>query len=1092
MKSSNSAPFIKNSTRIDLAETMVSTPVYYVNNFPTVTVDDGLVGVGADILIESLSERLKVLDKPTILSFLIKNVASEFVSQSVEVALDPITGQFKVNGEVILGVATDTAITAILTTLRVGTGIVGIIIGTVAAELIWDALPETEGIEAIKNLIGSVVRSARGAVPVNLQILDANGNVLGGALYKENVNQVEEREAIKMLLAWATQSGINDTFPNVLAGVNKIRAIDQTSLSPEERVYELYDGTSIDVVSHALGITKESLLTSSEKYPTYGNNNNEQIYSSSSTSPESFIFVRDSPFRQLSNRLFIPLPTETDEESTRTLHPSNILISSEDRNVLDAYLANDPSSPFFNQDALLIGTGVSDDSLRGSGGNDVLIGGKGNDEIDGRQSGEDIAIFSDNYKSYDISSLSNGDTTIAHLRGTQTDGIDTLTNVEFAKFKDGTLSLTDALQNRPSQQFGNYKVQQVSADDVIDAYSHSPRILGSQVYWQSSVGGSLYDARTVRFDTNTGLLSGITSSSVDSYAVRAVNEDEGKILLVVDYNDRSPHKLELYTGESLVRVGNVSDFDNKAIIFGDNVLLETRSNSRPRQLVAYNYKNGTTTILAEKNYSNSSILPDFIGVSYVVKSGNKIAWTGSIGNDNDTNIFLYDGNNSIQIPKIPKIDEVKGWTYSIPDVSNLQLDGNNLFWTSGNPINRGFTDLFLYNGVETRQIAEVASQTLASGFKLSGNRVVWSTREVIGSTFLHSLYLYDDGSIKKIYESSRRGFGNLAISGENIVWTELDLGRNFYLYDIGNSDAQPKQLTKDINTFLYDFSFKLFGEQVVWVAPSAEAVQIDASTDAQDWDGVWSRSQLYAYDGNSVWQLTNLTRNSYNYISKFGVSEKGVVWVANDDGENRDKRDPEIFAATLIREDSIDNSPNTPTPAPTPTPTPTPTSESTPVRQLTGTNASDSLTGDTGDDVLTGLGGNDILNGGVGRDRLIGGIGKDTLTGGADADQFVFDIGRSFKRSLMGVDVITDFQRPDKIVLDRTTFTALRGNRPNFQSVKTVAQAQNSRALITYVRSTGALFYNQNGKAPGFGQGGQFADFKNGLNLATSDFIVQS
>ncbi len=158
---------------------------------------------------------------------------------------------------------------------------------------------------------------------------------------------------------------------------------------------------------------------------------------------------------------------------------------------------------------------------------------------------------------------------------------------------------------------------------------------------------------------------------------------------------------------------------------------------------------------------------------------------------------------------------------------------------------------------------------------------------------------------------------------------------------------------------------------------------------------------------------------------------------------------------------------------------------------LTGTNGSDRLISGTSDDVLTGLGGNDILNGAAGRDRLIGGIGKDTLTGGVDADQFVFDIGRGFNRSLMGIDVITDFQRPDKIILDRSTFTALRGNRASFQSVGTVAQAKNSRALITYVRSTGALFYNQNGRASGFGQGGQFADFRNGLNLAASDFIVQ-
>lgn len=1086
---------------------MVGTPHYYVNDFPTVTGDLSsgerlLAGRDANALRSQLSEALKVINKPTTLNFLIKNSALEFVGQAIEVDRDPLTEQFKVNGEVILkvagGTAIDKAVTAILTALGIGTGIIGVVVGGIAKYLIWDALSETEGVQAIENLIDSVIRSARGAVPVNLQILDANGNVLGGALFSEDIDKAAEFEAIKTLLARATQDGAdNNAFPNVSAGVNKIRAVDRTIFSSQQRVYELYDGTLIDIVSQALGITKASLLSSGKKD---NPNNNEQIYFSSSTSSESFIFIHESYFTQDSNRLFIPLPTESDGESARRLHPSNILISGENRNVLDAYLANDPSSPFFNQDALLIGTGVSNDSLKGSGGNDVFVGGKGNDEIDGRQSGEDIAIFSENYKDYDISFSTNGSVTIAHLRGTQTDGTDTLTNVEFAKFKDGTLSLTDSLQNRPSQRIGSYEFKQVSLNDVVGSV---PVISGTQVFWQEKVGSSLLsDERTIRFDTNTGLLSGITSNTTDSsYTQLPVNED--KILLSVDYNDRSPHKLELYTGESLVPVGNVSDFDNRAIIFGDNVLLETRSSSRPRQLVAYNYKNGKTTPLAEKKYSNSSTLPDFLGVSYVVKSGNKIAWVGSIGNSNDTDIFLYDGNTTIQIPKIPKIDG-NGSTYAIPDVSNLQLDGNNVFWTSSNPINRGFTDLFLYNGVETKQIAEVASQPLASDFKLSGSRVVWTTKGGIRNT-PNSLYLYDGGSIKSIYEVekttelSTAGIRNLTFSGENIVWTEtvaaasnprIAVGQDFYLYDIGNSNAQPTLLSNDQDTLLYDLSFKLFGEQVAWTAP----------------DNV-GKTQLYTYDGNSVWQLTNLPPNNGgygNYISQFEVSEKGVVWIGDDDGEmdRSFKVGEEIFVATLIREGGIENNPATPTPIPTPTPTPTPDPipiptptpppEPTPVLQLTGTNGRDRLTGDAGNNVLTGLGGNDILNGRAGRDRLIGGMGKDTLTGGADADQFVFDIGRRFNLSLMGIDVITDFQRPDKIVLDRTTFKALQGNRVSFQSVKTVAQAKSSKSLITYVRSTGALFYNQNGKASGFGQGGQFADFKNGLNLAASDFIVQA
>jgi Ca2+-binding RTX toxin-like protein len=57
--------------------------------------------------------------------------------------------------------------------------------------------------------------------------------------------------------------------------------------------------------------------------------------------------------------------------------------------------------------------------------------------------------------------------------------------------------------------------------------------------------------------------------------------------------------------------------------------------------------------------------------------------------------------------------------------------------------------------------------------------------------------------------------------------------------------------------------------------------------------------------------------------------------------------------------------------------------------------------------------------------------------------------------------------------------------------VKTIAQAKTNTAQFTYVRRTGALFFNQNGVKGGFGSGGQFADFANGLNLLAKDFAVQ-
>ncbi|NJN88763.1 MAG: hypothetical protein HC881_23865 [Leptolyngbyaceae cyanobacterium SL_7_1] len=142
------------------------------------------------------------------------------------------------------------------------------------------------------------------------------------------------------------------------------------------------------------------------------------------------------------------------------------------------------------------------------------------------------------------------------------------------------------------------------------------------------------------------------------------------------------------------------------------------------------------------------------------------------------------------------------------------------------------------------------------------------------------------------------------------------------------------------------------------------------------------------------------------------------------------------------------------------------------------------IQGTRGDDYLIGDDGNDVIVGGFGNDRIT------TLRG---KDRIVFDIGRSFRQKSIGVDQILDFDRQlDRIVLDKTTFRAIEGGRIKLDSVKTSALAARSDELFTYVRSTGALYYNQNGTAGGFGSGGQFAQLTAGINLTSRNFLVQA
>jgi len=173
-----------------------------------------------------------------------------------------------------------------------------------------------------------------------------------------------------------------------------------------------------------------------------------------------------------------------------------------------------------------------------------------------------------------------------------------------------------------------------------------------------------------------------------------------------------------------------------------------------------------------------------------------------------------------------------------------------------------------------------------------------------------------------------------------------------------------------------------------------------------------------------------------------------------------------------------------------------------------GTANNDTLNGTSSDNVLNGLGGNDSLNGsqgkdtligGDGSDKLVGGSGNDSLIGGIGSDTFLYNTNAIFTASATGVDTIFDLTFPDRITLDKTTFTALASVAgtgfsiaSDFGIVNTTAAVETSAARIVYNASNGRLFYNQNGSATGLGTGAQFATLLGAPLLSTSNFVVQA
>ncbi|MEH2182548.1 beta strand repeat-containing protein [Nostoc sp.] len=170
-------------------------------------------------------------------------------------------------------------------------------------------------------------------------------------------------------------------------------------------------------------------------------------------------------------------------------------------------------------------------------------------------------------------------------------------------------------------------------------------------------------------------------------------------------------------------------------------------------------------------------------------------------------------------------------------------------------------------------------------------------------------------------------------------------------------------------------------------------------------------------------------------------------------------------------------------------------------------NSNDVINGQGGNDIINGLSGNDLLRGGSGDDILIGGEGNDILVGGASndilvggagADRFLYNTDAAFALTAVGVDAIADFNSSecDKIVLDKTTFSAITSVAGNGFSNASDFQITNlagtSTAKIVYDPVSGQLFYNPNGSATGFGNGGVFATLTGAPTLAASDFVLQA
>ncbi len=337
------------------------------------SLEEAFTGGGASAVIDGLIETLDQLatggQPSTTFKFLTKtaggNAVSNVVTQAIVVSFDDATGKYTVNDLVIDTLGSTAAALAIAAVLPGLSGIAGVMIAGAASALLWSSVDAAAT---------DVINLINGTVPVDMQLLDSEGNVTGGAFYDAGLSATEQLDAARDLIIRGFSAS---NLPKPAEGM-QIRLVEDANFSASVAdTYTVYDGSVVDDLAEELGINKSVLLSfGAQNAP----NKNSQIYYESGS--DSVLFANED------NELFIPVPKD-DSGSTQVLgfHPSRILTGDHLPDVLVAgevpTVINNGAEFYNPEDGWLISGGGSIDRITGSKANDALFGGDGTDFING-------------------------------------------------------------------------------------------------------------------------------------------------------------------------------------------------------------------------------------------------------------------------------------------------------------------------------------------------------------------------------------------------------------------------------------------------------------------------------------------------------------------------------------------------------------------------------------------------------------------------------------------------------------------------------------------------------------------------------------
>ncbi len=494
----------------------------------------------------------------------------------------------------------------------------------------------------------------------------------------------------------------------------------------------------------------------------------------------------------------------------------------------------------------------------------------------------------------------------------------------------------------------------------------------------------------------------------DSYLITPSDIQSGR-RLITNVNGFNPQNLLFSKAATATNTENlILDDGNTSIDLGVRVLA---SNFRINQEISINgnqviwdsyesagearvkYYNGTSTIDLGTGYT-----PHFYQQGVV--------W------GNEAGVQYFNGQTTIQLSNVPLVGS-----------QGVKTSGNNLVWSGSDGAQE---QLYFYNGSTTQQITtdgynSFTNRSSPPNYKISGNQVIWNSYVTPPEGSFDpptlEIYYFDGNQTQKLTSNSLSDYQPDFYQGKPI-WTGPDNadGSQLFTYENGqvraittaeNTPNSPYTIIDGLVTWMnYDQVsgqsdiYAYNGQQVINLSntPDSSEILIESNTDRIYWQ---VDNNKFGYINGQVRQLdfgegnyNILVANNNNFILEGDATYRATAFDSNQvkRGTATDDRlvgnlNSSNIIYGLDGSDQIIGGNNT--------------------DNLYGGNGNDQIEAKGGDDLVYGGNGNNQINGGEGNDVIFSGEGNDSIRGGAGNDRIDGGNGNNNLEGGDGNDSIT-------------------------------------------------------------------------------------